>query len=175
MYFKIILHIILALVLSLIQITFVRTLFEQVGYFNLVLLAMVFVLVLSGFEKTLIWAVTAGFIHDIYSFLPFGFFMACFLLTVLGAEFLLKNFFTDKSLYSFLALGVSTLLLFEVLFYSGVYLWYWHIGGVPIFLATREFWTHLLRGIILNSAAVFLCFYFFNFVSDRLNAVFLKR
>ncbi|HMB66240.1 MAG TPA: hypothetical protein VKO42_05165 [Patescibacteria group bacterium] len=175
MYLRLAFHFLLALFLSIFQLTFIQPLFSWAGHFNLVLVVLVFVLALSGFDKALIWALTLGFGYDIYNFLPFGFFMICFLVTVIIAEFLLRNFFTDKSLYSLLALTFFVAFVFEFLFYSGTYVVSWYSRDIALFLIQKEFWLMFFQGVLWNSVAAFVFFYFFNFVSNRLNAVFLKH
>lgn len=175
MYLRIIIHSILAISVSLFQISLLQSWQEWLGYFSLVLIFLLFVLSLSGLDKALIWAGVCGFIYDIYSFFPFGLFLLIFVLTLLLADFLLKNFFTDRSLYSFWALILIINLSFNLLFYSGVYIINWYVGDLPFFLLSQDFWSALLRGGIFSLIVVFFFFYASHFISNRLNAVFLKH
>ena len=114
-------------------------------------------------------------IFYVFNFFPFGFFMICFLIVVFSANFLLKNFFTDRSLFSYTALTVIVTFLYGAVFYTGIYIFNWYGGDIPFFLTVREFWMDLFKEIVLNVGAVILLFYFFTFVSNRLSAVFLKK
>lgn len=175
MYIKIFFHLLLSLLISLIQISFIQSWMSWLGYFNLVLVALIFVLSLSGLDKALLWAGTAGFIHDIYSFLPFGLFISIFILSALAANLLLKSFLTDRSLFSFWGLILLVLFVFNFLFYSGVYVINLYTVEMPFFLASRDFWIYFLRGSVFSLVVVFVFFYSSHFISNRLNAVFLKH
>lgn len=172
---RLIFHFILIILVSLLQLSLVQTLPGWWGYFNLALVVLIFVLALSGFPKALIWAVGMGFIFDVYNFFPFGFFMISFLIAVVSANFLLNSFFTDRSLFSYLALTLIVTFVYEVVFYSGGHIVNWYWQDIPFFLTVSEFWIKFFRQTVLNFGAVIVLFYFFNFVSDRLSAVFLKR
>lgn len=175
MYFKIFFHFILALLVSLIQLTLIQPLFSWFGYFNLVLVALLFVLSLSGFNKAIIWAFVVGFVYGVYGFFPSPVFIIYFLLALIIVDFLLRNFFTDRSLYSFLALTLILVFIFNLFFYATLYIWHWYSLDLTFFLLSKGFWINFLKGMIYNFGLVFICFYFFNFISNRLSAVFLKH
>jgi cell shape-determining protein MreD len=175
MYIKIIFNLILIIVLSVIQISFISALPFGLSNFNLALVSLAIILMISNFNISLWWAVGMGFLFDIYSFLPFGTYLVCFFLTVLVANFLLSNFFTNRSLYSFIALIFLSSLCFNFIFYISVYLW-GAFGGVSIAVSFgRIFWENLVWQIFLNIIAVFFLFHITNFVSKRLKPVFLER
>lgn len=175
MYLKIILHLILIVFFSLLHLSFIQNLPSSIQHFNLVLVILIFVLALSGLPKALVWGVGAGFVFDVYNFFPFGLFMICLVITVIAAHFLLTNFFTDRSLFSYLALIFTVTFLYNILFYSGVYVLNLYSEKISFFLTVEKFWSQLGWEIFWNWAAGVILFYFFNFVSDRLSAVFLKR
>jgi cell shape-determining protein MreD len=175
MYLKIILNFILIVISSLVQFSFISVLPFGLDNFNFALVALVVILLVSSFSTSLWWAIGMGFLLDIYSFLPFGVYLACFFLTVLTANFLLVNSFTDRSLYSFLALIFLSSICFNLLFYSSIY-FLGIFGGTPaIVVLGKDFWVNLIWQIFFNTLAVFLLFYVINFVSQRLRPVFLKR
>lgn len=175
MYFKIFLNFILIVISSLIQFSFISILPFGLDNFNFALVALIVILLVSSFSTSLWWAIGVGFLLDIYSFLPFGVYLACFFFTVLVANFLLVNFFTDRSLYSFLALIFLSSICFNFLFYSFIY--FLEIFGVTsaVVVLGRIFWINLTWQIFFNTLAVFILFYVVNFVSQRLRPVFLKR
>ncbi len=108
---KIITNIILIISLSVVQIALVSGLPAPAGNLNLALVVLIFILGFSGFNFAAWWAVGVGFLFEIFSFLPFGAFLIGLSLTVIIANWLLNYFFTNRSLYSFLALtGLATVI-----------------------------------------------------------------
>lgn len=175
MYGKTALSAILIILLSLIQVSFVSGLPGWFNNINAAALALVFVLALGSFRLALFWAFGLGFFMDIYSFLPFGVYLATFLATVIIMNFFLVNFFTNRSLYSFLALTLLCLLVHEIFVYAlsrAIYL----LGHRDfIIYLDAEFWANQPALIGVNLAAVFVVFYFLTFVSKNLRPVFLIR
>jgi len=175
MYLKIFLNFILIAILALFQFSFVSALPFKLDNFNFTLVALIIVLMVSSFKTSLWWVIGLGFLLDTYSFLPFGVYSVCFFLTVLAANFLLNNFFTDRSLYSFLALTFLSSVCFNLLFYAFIYFWGVFEGEAAIIIFGKEFWINLAWQIFLNILAVFFLFHITNFVSKRLRPVFLER
>jgi rod shape-determining protein MreD len=162
-------------ILVLVQFSFISALPFGLGNFNLALVALIIILMVSGFNISLWWAIGLGFLLDVYSFLPFGVYLTCFFLTILAANFLLSNFFTDRSLYSFMALIFLSSVCFNFLFYSFSYFWGTFGAEPAVVIFGKEFLINLVWQIFLNILAVFLLFYITNFVSKRLRPVFLGR
>lgn len=67
---------------------------------------LIFTLLIFDLKKALAWALGAGFLLDLYSFLPFGSYLAYFFLIMLLLYFLTKNFLTNRSLVSLLILNL---------------------------------------------------------------------
>lgn len=162
-------------ILALVQFSFISALPFGLDNFNFALVVLIIILMVSSFRASLWWAIGLGFLLDVYSFLPFGVYLICFFLTILAANFLLSNFFTDRSLYSFIALIFLSSVCFNLLFYAFVY-FLGIFGEEPaIVIFGKEFWENLAWQIFLNISAVFLLFYITSFVSKRLKPVFLER
>ena len=174
MYIKIILNILLIMALAVVQLSFVSGLPGWLKFLNLILIALVFVLAVADLKLALWWGLGAGLLLDIFSFQPFGIYMVCLGLTLLAANFLSKNFFTDRSLYSFFALIFFSSFIFEFFFIFLNYLAQPSGGGEVAFL-NYNFWSSFLKQTIVNLAAVAVIFYALNFISKRLRPVFLVR
>lgn len=173
MYLKIFLNLILIVALIIGQLSFISSLPFGLNNFNFILVVLVFILMLSDFKMALWWAMGAGFLLDIYSFLPFGIYLISLFLTILVANFLLVNFFTDRSLDSFMALTFFSTLFYSLLFYLSAFSTGMLGKGVITF--NQEFWLNLGIQLFLNLLFVFLFFYVISFVSKRLKPVFLDR
>ncbi|MDD5291028.1 MAG: hypothetical protein PHZ04_02820 [Patescibacteria group bacterium] len=174
MYLRIFLNLILIYILSVCQVSFIAALPLGMSYFNLILVAIIFILTLSGFRLSLWWALGAGFLLDIYSFFPFGVYLISLFFTVLLANFLLANFFTDRSLYSSIALTFFSTLFYSLLFFLLAFLFSFPEIKIST-LAGKEFWLALGYQSFFNLLFVFLLFYIVNFASKRLKPVFLDR
>lgn len=175
MYSKIIINTILILSLAAAQLSFISGLPAGLNNLNLILIILIFVLSLIDLDTAMWWAVGAGFLLDIFSFMPFAFYLVCLFLTIVIANFLLVNFFTDRSLYSFLALTGLTTVIYE--FFLAVFKFFLRLfygNGVNISLSSG-FWIEKISQLGFNLLAVLLLFYLINYISNRLRPVFLMR
>ncbi|MDP2708690.1 MAG: hypothetical protein Q8O93_01385 [bacterium] len=168
---KIITNIILIMALSAAQIAFISALPGLAVNLNLVLVVLIFILGFSGFDLAAIWSLALGFILETYSFLPFGAYLASLILTVVIANFLLNYFFTNRSLYSFLALAGLTTIIYEIIIGSLIFI----LEKINLAAAPAGAWlgTPLISQIGLNLIATFFIFYFVHFLGRNLKPVFL--
>src|SRR6056297_2115887 len=111
---RIIIHLFFILLTFGLQISVLNGFWGWPGFLNLGLIILIFVLELSGFYWGLGWALGLGFFYDIFYFQTFGVFLLSFLLVALLSQFLLAKFFTNRSLYSYLALIVSAIIFLEL-------------------------------------------------------------
>lgn len=175
MYFKIFLNIILVLLVSIIQLAFFSSLPSYLSAFNSVLIILIFILVLTGPDKALIWAVGSGLVLDIFSFLPFGIYMISFFLTIISINFLLVNFLTNRSLYSFLVLSIFGTIVYEMVLYTLSYFIIKASGNEFPVTFNFIFWKGELNQVILNLSGMGLFFYLFGFLSKKMKPVFLLK
>jgi len=172
---RIIANIFFAAALVMIQLSFVNGLPFFLSSLNVVLTAAIFVLVLAGLETALWWPAAAGVLLDAFSFSPFGLHTASLAITIILASLLLDNFFTNRSLYSFLALSAASLLVYELAVnFFGFLAHYFGADRFPL-VYNRLFWEVKLWQSLSNLIFVAVVFYIFNFVSDKLKPVFLAR
>jgi len=175
MYFRLALQIILILLIPAIQFSFLAGLPAGLSNLNIILLAIIFILALSGFQKSLIWALGMGIFMDIISFSGFGFYAISFALAAIMANFLLVHFFTNRSLYSFFALTTLTICFYNLINYLFKYFGNLFNSNIITASINKNFWYLLLMQLLFNLSAVFILFYLINYSSNRLKPVFLER
>lgn len=171
---RIFLNIILIILLSVVQLSFVSVLPGPLASLNLILVIFVFILVLGGLRLGLWWAFGTGLVMDALSFSPFGSYVLSLTLTVAAVDFLIHNFFTNRSLYSFLALTFFFTLIFRLVFYL-VGLIAQIFGNDHFSLINFHLWVSLAGEIALNLLAALIIFYLLNFLNKKLSPVFLVK
>ncbi len=174
MYLKIFFNVILILVVAILQISFVVNLPIFLSYLILPILVFIFLLVFFNLEMTLFWGIGFGIIFDIFYFSIFGLYLFVYFLTILVINFLLKNFFTNRSLYSMLALTIFAVLanfIFSLIFIflSGFILQTQVMHFNLIFLYP------LFKQLLVNIPAMILLFYLINYLSQGFKPVFLRH
>jgi len=175
MYGKIVLNLLLVFLIVLIQIGFISGLPFYFTSLNLILIVLVFVLENDNFKIALIWALVAGFLLDMYYFKTFGVYFLGLFLALLLMNFLLIHFFTNRSLYSFLALIFFGHLAFRIFYY--IYKLFlnliFHINFVYNF--NLIFFKNELVALGMNIIMVIISFYIFSFLTSSFSPVFLSR
>lgn len=169
---RIIIQALLIILASLLQFSFISGLPLALNNFNLILVILIFILSFGSLKLSMWWAVSAGFLLDTFSFLPFGVFLASLPLTILAANFFIVKFFTNRSLYSFFALTFLTTIFYNIILNLINYL-----AGYKsaLFSFNRIFLVSLGEQIILNLFAALIIFYIINFISNKWRPVFLIK
>jgi len=169
---KIISNSLLIVVLAAAQIALVSGLPAWLANLNLLLVVLLFVLSFGGLELALGWAVGAGALLEIFYFLPFGAYLISFSLAVMAANFLMNYFFTNRSLYSFLALTASATVIYRLAVYAVVFIFDKSGGAL---LSGGNFWLSLFKQLGLNLALTLIIFYLIHFLSRSFKPVFLVK
>lgn len=171
MYQKI-LFLLAVIILMVIQISLINPLSSGLVPLNLVLL----LLALFVFQLELIpllwWSLILGALVDLSSTFPFGTAMVIMIMTSLSLHFLFKNFFTNRSLYTFVLLTMIGTLIYNLLFYLGALLFY-SLNLLNYFPFPRNFWSGLLWQTILNIFIAFILFLIAHFIGKRFQKQFL--
>lgn len=173
MYKKIFFHSVSVIILAAIQMSFIGSLPAHADNLNLMLVALVFILAMVGFDTALWWGLGAGLIMDIFSFSPFGIHMISFIVTIVVANFLLVNFFTNRSLYSFVALIFFSTFSFELSLNLSSYA-IRKMSGFEFIEYGKIFWFNEAAQLGMNIAAASVIFYLLNYLTNRMKPVFLK-
>jgi hypothetical protein len=176
MYLKFFLKFIFFTALAIVQIGFVSGLPVWARELNLVIIAMVFFLEFGAGRGVFWWLMLVGFLFDLYHPLFFGFFTVFWPIVFLLAEFLSANFFTNRSLYSFLGLFFFTNLFYYFFLNLALYFVNFFSGGrAEFFLLAKDFWLKLGTGTALNLLAAVILFNFVSLANDKLKPVFIIR
>lgn len=170
---KIITHIILIISLAVAQISLISGLPGSLGNLNLALVVLIFILGFSGFASAASWIIGLGFLLEIFSFLPFGAYLLSLSLTVIVANFLLNYFFTNRSLYSFLALTGLATIIYEAIINFFVFIFVETNSAVASVVG--NFWLAALERIGENLLLVLVIYYIIHFLGRNFKPVFLKK
>src|SRR3989338_11148688 len=163
---KIIVNILLIITLGIAQISFISGWSAPYSDLNLVLVILIFILGFASFNLAVWWSFGVGFILEIFFFLPFGAYLISLILTIIIANFLLDYFFTNRSLYSFLALVALTTAIYELIINSISLIFL--EANKYFFLADFDFWTAILKQIGLNLLLTVFIYYLINFFGRNL-------
>jgi len=175
MYKKIILNILLIIGLFTVHFSFVSGLPSLLRNLNLILVILILILGMGNFKLAFFWAIGLGIFLDAYSFFSFNVFLISLVSTIILVNLLQANFFTDRSLYSFLALTFFSSVFYEICLYIFSFL--------DSFFSRQEFkifWNsgflkNELSKIFINLIAIFIFYYFISLISKNLQPVFLVR
>jgi len=170
MYFRIIINLVLVLVLIAFQSSFLNLL-PIVSYLNLLLVISLFVLVMNDLDWAIVWFLLIAFCLDVFSFNAFGIHLMTLGLVLIISYVLLINFFTNRSLYSFLFLvGIATIIYdASLLFVDYLYI------SSTLFVLPNDFWLDELWRLLANLIATGIIFYILNLFSKRFQPVFLRK
>lgn len=172
MYLKIFLNLLLVLFIVTFQVSFISALPGSFSNINILLIFLVYILIISDLNIALIYALACGLVMDILSFYYFGVYSISFVVTLIVVNFLLVNFFTNRSLYAFLALIISASILnflFLVSMNNGIIF----IFGGDYISANQEFFLSVAKQIVFNVSFMFVIFYLTNFLNNSFRPVFL--
>ena len=175
MYLRVIANIFLVFLLATLQVSFVSALPAWFSNINLIIILLVFILSIKGFSYAFWWLIGAGVILEIYSFLPFGVYLFSLMFTVLLVNFLLVNFFTNRSLYSYLALSISAIFVYEFILYLLNYFLYYFSDNDFVLNINKSFFLEKFSVLVVNGFTVIVLFYIYNFISKNFQPVFLVR
>lgn len=157
--------------LGILQVSFLSTWPAPVSSFNLILTLAIFTAVIINYDKGLYWALGGGLFLELYTHLFFGLTTLSLILTVILINVLFSNFFTNRSFYSLMILGLIgsltynlSVLLFQLLLAA------FKLSAEPIFFDFKfQFvWQPFFSLVIL--AVIFFTFFTF---TGRIKSVFL--
>jgi cell shape-determining protein MreD len=160
---------------AIIHSSFISALPPFFSAINLSLILLFFVLLFIDLNTALITSVLLGFWLDIFSFSFFGLNSVALFISVAAVNFLLINWLTNRSLYSFLALSVIGTVVYNFLFYLLLFFWQGGITGNTFFLFSASFWISLLRQIMWSAIFMIVFFNLANSLSKSLKPFFLEK
>ena len=175
MYGKIIINLLLAFLVVLLQLGFISGLPLYFASLNLILISLVFILEISDLKTALLWVLAAGFLIDIYYFKSPGTYFLSLLAAIFLMDFLLEHFFTNRSLYSFLALIFFGHLIFKFSWYIYKFLLSFVFKDSFDYILNFMFLKNEIIELFINMMAVAIGFYIINFVGSNFKPVFLIK
>jgi len=152
---KIIFNSIFIILLTILQLSLINNLPHPLNHFNLILVTLIFICVILSYRLSLIWLLAAGFILDLFSVNPFGLYLLSLFVAILVIHFLFKQFFTNKSIYTVLTLGLIGTILFNALIILFQFtLFYLKLHNLPAEFSFQTFgsliWQTLLNLLFLT-------------------------
>lgn len=175
MYAKLIINVVLAAIAIIIQIGLISALPGLFKEINILLILLVFILSLGGFRLAFWWALGAGIVINIYYFIPFGIVIISIMVAIIVTNFLLTNFFTNRSLYSFLFLTLIALVTYKIILFIITWLYLLIRPSELGFIVGRNYLLNEFMAIAINLGIVVIVFYFINMVTKSLKPVFLFK
>lgn len=175
MYKKYLLHVFIIIFIFAVETSFISGLPLYLSNLNLLLVALIFVLGLGDLEIAVLYSLGFGILMDIFSFSFFGVHIASLILTMLSANFLLVKFFTDRSLYTFLALVGLATVIYELFANSLDFIVSVLSNKERIVIWNGAFLKAELYQIVYNLAVCFLIFCLVHYISNSLKPVFLLK
>jgi hypothetical protein len=176
MYFRLFFKLIFIIALVVFQVGFVSGLPGWARELNLIIIFLIFSLEFGGNKKIVWWFLLIGFVFNLYLPVSVGLFILLWPLVSVFASLLSTNFFTNRSLYSFLGLAFFTTVFYYLSFNIFFFLAGFFSGSkAGLFFLSKNFWVHLGAGVIVNLVAVAIIFYLANLISDRLKPVFIIK
>lgn len=160
-------------VLSLLQNSFISALPKPFSEFNLILNSLIFVLFFLDYRISLLAVFIAGLFLDLSSFNFFGFHLLILFLTLLSMQGILKNWLTNRSLYTLITLVLSATFIYN--FLGAVILYLSYSSGSRFFLWQSSFWTSIFQQIIGGLLFTLILFNLSVFVFKRIKPFFLRN
>ncbi|MCK5211481.1 hypothetical protein KAJ89_02145 [Candidatus Parcubacteria bacterium] len=173
MYYKIIINFFLIGFLVIFQLSFIRTLPGWFMYLDIIIVFLVYIVSLAQPRTIWWWIIGTGMLLDFLAFTPFGFHLLGVSVMAVVVYYLKNSYFTNRSLYSFLALTVSATLSYGLLrgllnIISALAL------SMPLEVFTSQFfWLAQGRVIIMNLIFSVLFFYLITIFTKRYRPVFI--
>ncbi|MDD3711214.1 MAG: hypothetical protein PHP37_01260 [Patescibacteria group bacterium] len=159
----------LVIVVLLIQGSVLNSFSNIISRFNLFLFLVIWLFIFYNFRNSLYFALMSGIILDIFSFYPFGIFTISFLLMVVLADFVWNNFFTNRSIYSFLALSFILSIFYNLFLYLILFLFEKNVTGV--LWLSWTFWFNWIIEFFWIFLGIIISFYFLRQPKNRSNSL----
>ncbi|MEI6627400.1 MAG: hypothetical protein WCL61_02290 [bacterium] len=141
-------------------------------YLNLVLCLIILTVNLFDYSAGLLVGLWLGFLADIYSNLPFGFFMLVYFSTAMILALLHHNFFTNRSMYSLLSLGLIGAVVYNLLFLATSGLFY--LLRLSDFFSARAWLADTIGQAITSTLLLLVVFYFINRHTRSFKPIFIQ-
>jgi len=148
--------------------------FKILYYINLPLFLFIFSLIILNEKLTLYWTAPLAFLMETYNTTIFGIILLSFISTYLLINFLFKKFFTNNSLTTLLALGITATITYNVFIFVFSFLLSHIIQTHIEYNIGSYLFTPLLWQIVLQVILLLLGFTILNKFTKKMNLNFLN-
>jgi len=163
---------------SIILVFLQQTILPNLGFLNnlnVILVSLVFITIISGFNIGFIFAMLLGLLFNIYSFLPLGTFIIIYLIICLIVNFLYKNVFINFSFLTNLILIIIATFLYSIFVSLSAYLFYLMNLSRIFIVLDQALAINFIMQLLLNSLLISLIFILAKLTIKKLNLVFLIK
>lgn len=174
-YFEWLIYAIIFSMIAIFQTSFIWTLPGFYSAINLPLILILFSFIIFPRNTILLLTFILGFWLDILNFNFFGLHIIVLSLTVLIFDLLIKNWLTNKSLYSFLMLSLIGTIFYNIILNLVALMIQGSELGSNIFIISYYFWEQLLGQVIWSLIFMILLFNLANSLSKNLKPFFLEK
>ena len=155
------------------QASFISALSGVGRQINLGLMIAVFSLFFFGLKNALAFSVVFGFLLDLFSFQFFGFHVICLAAAAWLAGLILKNWLTNRSLYSLWAILLASSLAYNILLALLVFAAAGFSGGIAF--KDGFFWRNIVYQFLWSFLAASLFFSAFVSFAKRYQPFILEK
>jgi len=170
---QIIILVLLLSLLVLVQFSFISAIPDPFRECNLVLIVLTFTIFFLDLRVALIAAMISGLLLDLMSFYFFGFHIFLFFISLLLAQSILKNWLTNRSFYTLLALMLSITIFYNL--FGAAILYLINSNRAVFFLFESRFWVTLAYQCAWSFLAALILFNLAALVSKRIKPFFLEK
>jgi rod shape-determining protein MreD len=171
---KFFLNLILLFFYILLQISLLPSLGYPLNNLNLILSIIIFFIVIVNYKTGLWLAFGGGLILELFSIFPFGVITLSIVITAILVNSFFDNFFTNRSFYSLIILGlIGTFIYNFLLFFVNSIIYFINPERNFFDLLNVHYFYNLSWQIILNLAVLSLIFLILNFINRKLKSVFI--
>lgn len=108
--------VLLIILLSLFQISFVNSLSFPFNSLNCVLAAIIFI-TLINYDSGLQFMIISSLVLELYSANTFGLIFISYFFTFISIVWIFSNLLTNKSFYSFILIAIFSIFIYNIMFY----------------------------------------------------------
>ncbi|MFH0853883.1 MAG: hypothetical protein V1891_00085 [bacterium] len=166
--------ILIIIIFSLFQISFINILFFPFNLLNLILGFMIFISLINYIDG-LYFLIISSLILELYSPYSFGFLFFVYCATFLIIVWLSLNFLTNKSLYSFFVIALIGILIYNLIFYMANNILFF-INSSDFFITFDSYFVSRFGyKVFINLFFLTGAFLFYKLASRKMKTVFLVK
>jgi len=168
-------HFVILSIVALSQVTILINLNSRLSNLDMILVVIIFVGIVYQFYLGIIYSLLLGFWVELFSPLPFGTTIICYLITMYFIYLIMQKILTNKSFYSLLGITFIGTIIYNCLFCFFSTIYYFITTKDYALVKIYSFTTlqNLSWQLALNLALAICLFLVFHLGSQRFKAVFI--